>query len=335
MCGTLKRLSLPGRGPLRAGVFLAALVAVPLFVRQGFAAETRKLTVIQETAPLFKEPSIRSSIIKYLEKGSELNLLAVQDSFYLVSYGGYEGWVIPFSVEGDLGELEDGLAGAEDSTPGAATLAVDLDLASGRYLVVANRYANIREGPGLNYKLIGRVYQGDKLEKFIKRGRWYRVRLPDSKIGFIREDLVADPAAESFGDDVPEEVAEPADSPLPADQSVSLRQKVDRLEREVAELRRLLDEHIRQTRALLVEMQRSKTGLGQSGLMDIAPAGLDLTSPASIQSKSVKGKIIGNTATRIYHLPESIFYDKIPEEFRVYFDTEEQARTAGYVKSIK
>ena len=62
-------------------------------------AQTRRMMVIQEKAPMFKEASISSPIVKYLEKGSSLNLLAEQDSFYLVSYGGFEGWVIPYSVQ--------------------------------------------------------------------------------------------------------------------------------------------------------------------------------------------------------------------------------------------
>jgi len=320
-------------GPARSGVLLLALFVVFPVLQKSFAAETRQLTVIQETAPLFKERSIRSPIIKYLEKGSKLNLLAVEDSFYLVSYGGYEGWVIPYSVEGDIFGLQGPQATTDDSAAMAET--DDPELASGRYLVVTNRYANVREGPGLNYKLVGRVYQGDKLEKYIKRGRWYRVRLPDSKIGFIREDLVEDPAA--VGEEVPGDpgMVQPVVSPGSGDQITALRQKVDRLEREMAELRKALNEHIRETRALLVELRRSKTGIGPSGLLNGFPDGLNLTDPASIQSEGVGKKIIGNTATRIYHLPESIFYDRIPEEFRVYFDSEEQARKAGYIKSIK
>ena len=326
----LKNAIQQDRAQVSGRIFLLAVMIMPLFFQSAFAAETRKLTVIQETAPLFKEPSIRSSIIRYLEKGSELNLLAALDSFYLVSYGGYEGWVIPYSVEGDLGEQV-----SRDSITAYPEDTLDPDLASGRYLVVTNRYANIREGPGLSYKRIGRVYQGDKLEKFIKRGKWYRVRLPDSRIGFVREDLVADPTTQAVSPVAADQVMEQETAAESGNQRLTLSQKVDKLEREVVELRKLLNDHIRETRALLVEIQRSKSGPGSSGLLNRTPEGLDLGDPASIQLQSVKGKIIGNKATRIYHLPESIFYDKIPEELRVYFVTEDQARMAGYVKSIK
>ncbi|HUU27913.1 MAG TPA: SH3 domain-containing protein [archaeon] len=292
----------------------------------------RQLTVVQEKAPMFKEPSISSPIIKYLEKGSKLNLLAAEDSFYLVSYGGYEGWVIPYSVfKEDSGMAEEGVHAVETPTEEAPAVG-DLDLASGRYLVVTNRYANVREGPGLNYKLVGRAYRGDKLEKFIKRGKWYRVRLPNSKIGFIREDLVADPTA---GDKAQSEI-QPSEEVQEYDQkteALSLEEKVERLEREVASLRKLLNDHIEEHKALIAQLMRYKKSFDISDFSTESPVTKLLES--TIQSQTGKPLIIGNKATEVYHLPGSSYYDKIPEEFRLYFYTEEEARKAGYTKSLK
>ncbi|MEA2062527.1 MAG: SH3 domain-containing protein [Gemmatimonadota bacterium] len=317
----------------RSILFLSLLTLTPLIWRD-ISAETRQLTVVQETAPLFKEPSISSPIIKYLEKGYKLNLLAVQDSFYLVSYGGHEGWIIPYSVEGSVaGPPGEGSVPGADAATGSDSATEDEQLESGRYLVVINSYANIREGPGLSYKHIGKVFKGDRLEKFIKRGRWYRVRLPDSKIGFVREDLVADPSA--LGE--PEETAparpaaETAGSSAPTTgQIYSLARRIDKLESQMAELRKLLEDHKQETGKLLLEFQRSKGAPGRSGYLqqNLGLQGLTPGEPAPM-------KIIGNTVTKIYHLPLSVFYDKIPEEYRVYFDTEQRAVQAGYTKSIK
>ena len=61
-------------------IFITLLcIGVPAYLA------ARQLTVVQDKAPMFKEPSISSPIIKYLEKDSKINLLAVEDSFYLVS----------------------------------------------------------------------------------------------------------------------------------------------------------------------------------------------------------------------------------------------------------
>ena len=72
------------------------------------------------------------------------------------------------------------------------------------------------------------------------------------------------------------------------------------------------------------------------GIVDLSrEAAVSKVLEAELQSQKKKALIIGNRSTKFYHLPESVFYDKIPEEYRVYFETEEQARKAGYIKSIK
>ena len=287
------------------------------------SAQTRRLTVIQEKAPMFKEASISSPIVKYLEKGASLNLLAEQDSFYLVSYGGFEGWVIPYSVQGPL---EDAAGAAESGvTPATGQASAPAVEKPGQYLMVRGPYANLREGPGMEYKTIGRAYKGQKLEKFIKRGNWYRVRLPNSSIGFIREDLLT----ELPGSGAVQLAFAPAEA------TVTLETRVARLEQELSELRSLVLDYIR------------KSG-GQSLSQDIPPANLEalekalqaspsssLQTPGGVRTYATDPRIIGNRGTRVYHLPSSIFYDKIPEEFRVYFNSEEEARKAGYIKSIQ
>ena len=42
------------------------------------------------------------------------------------------------------------------------------------------------------------------------------------------------------------------------------------------------------------------------------------------------GRVIGNRHSKIYHLPGQSHYDKVAEDNRVYFNSEEAARAAGY-----
>jgi micrococcal nuclease len=42
------------------------------------------------------------------------------------------------------------------------------------------------------------------------------------------------------------------------------------------------------------------------------------------------GRIVGNSRSKIYHLPGQSHYDDVAERNRVYFDSEEAARAAGY-----
>ena len=43
-----------------------------------------------------------------------------------------------------------------------------------------------------------------------------------------------------------------------------------------------------------------------------------------------RGTVIGNVRTDIYHLPGQRFYDAVNEKNRIYFQTEEEARNAGF-----
>jgi len=62
--------------------------------------------------------------------------------------------------------------------------------------------------------------------------------------------------------------------------------------------------------------------------------GIWTTKVKNIQFPSEKvGKIIGNLKSKIYHLPGQANYEKIKEESRAYFDSEEEAIRAGYRKA--
>lgn len=321
----------PG-GLRRAGLALF-LCIVALSAAAPLAAQTRQLQVVQEKAPMFKEHSISSPIIKYLEKGSKINLLAAEDSFYLVSYGGFEGWVIPFSVRelaGDTGPAEAARPSAASDAQGEEGTADDE--MPGRYVTVKGRFANLREGPGMEYNIVGKAYRGQRLEKFIKRGDWYRVRLPDSKIGFIREDLLTGTAGNGKASKKAAPAAAQATAPKSAPASSpggSAEARLALLEQEMSELRALLLEHLKGSGVVSASPAAPQSGAGQADYN-----ALRNQDNAAVQG-SRAGRIIGNRSTKVYHLPSSIFYDKIPEEFRVYFNTEEDARKAGFTASIR
>jgi len=57
-------------------------------------------------------------------------------------------------------------------------------------LQVAVRMANIRNGPGTKFRIITHVREGMLLEQLDKTGGWFKVRLPNGKIGWIYTKLV-------------------------------------------------------------------------------------------------------------------------------------------------
>lgn len=56
-------------------------------------------------------------------------------------------------------------------------------------VVVTNRYANIRSGPGTNYRRIGRALRGERFMVTETRPRWYRI-IYNQRIGWVYADLV-------------------------------------------------------------------------------------------------------------------------------------------------
>ncbi|EHL13165.1 hypothetical protein HMPREF9629_00465 [Peptoanaerobacter stomatis] len=47
-------------------------------------------------------------------------------------------------------------------------------------------------------------------------------------------------------------------------------------------------------------------------------------------TNTAQGKIKGNKKTKVYHVPSGAYYNKVSDENAVYFDTEEDAKKAGY-----
>lgn len=65
------------------------------------------------------------------------------------------------------------------------------------YVKDVNAYVNLREGPGTNHGLLGRVVRGDPVCEPMtvlgEEGDWYRVRLPDGREGWVAAWLVTAP----------------------------------------------------------------------------------------------------------------------------------------------
>lgn len=56
-------------------------------------------------------------------------------------------------------------------------------------IIVIEKVANIRSGPGANYKIIAQAKKGDLLEVLEERSKWLKIKLEDEKIGWIYRKL--------------------------------------------------------------------------------------------------------------------------------------------------
>ncbi len=110
-------------------------------------------------------------------------------------------------------------------------------------VVVTNRFANIRKGPGTGYEKLTTLYKDDRLLAERKYRNWLRVLIPDGRVGWIREDLVG-----SFSVD---------DLPLTDEQADSLKELVEMQKEEIA----TMDDSARRVGMLIVEQTQARDSL--------------------------------------------------------------------------
>ncbi|OGP56955.1 MAG: hypothetical protein A2162_12240 [Deltaproteobacteria bacterium RBG_13_52_11b] len=69
--------------------------------------------------------------------------------------------------------------------------------------------ANLRDGPGLHYKVIGKAYKGNAIEIHEEKDGWLRVRLEDGKDGWLSKKAVLEGSKSPSSSNVPASKEEP------------------------------------------------------------------------------------------------------------------------------
>ena len=124
-------------------------------------------------------------------------------------------------------------------------------------MMVHNRYANVRKGPGTGYELVTSLYRGDRVLAERKFKNWLRILIDDGSIGWIREDLV--------------KVFDPEDRQLSNEQADSVNNYISQLASAIVGLE--------ETSSLILERIRTKETTQDSLLavlgLDAIPERLD------------------------------------------------------------
>ncbi len=117
-------------------------------------------------------PTIEYDVVETVEKGTRLTLLNTRDDWYEVrTPQGKTGWIFKDFI--------------------VKTWATqDVTVEEQPLYVVTNTDCNIRQGYGTNWPRIARVKKGTLLVKIGQRDNWLRIKMPNQRIGWIREDLV-------------------------------------------------------------------------------------------------------------------------------------------------
>ncbi len=98
-------------------------------------------------------------------------------------------------LEQQLARLRQGTGTAVQSSAGSSSVAQGQAAAEQLLRVTEeNSYVNLRQGPGTDYPLVGKVVRNDPSSEPMtvlgKSGDWYHVRLPDGRTGWVAAWLV-------------------------------------------------------------------------------------------------------------------------------------------------
>ncbi len=147
------------------------------WVRQRDVTPVRERNlIVKERAAIKHGPSIYYETAETVEKGTRLTVLAQRGDWYQVrTPQGKTGWIYKDFI-------------VQSTTLSAPGTQISIDEAPSYY--VANTDCNIRQGAGTNNPILTRVKKGTILVRIGQLNEWYRVRLPDQRIGWVREDLV-------------------------------------------------------------------------------------------------------------------------------------------------
>lgn len=76
---------------------------------------------------------------------------------------------------------------------------VNPQAAAGNWVSVATPILNVRSGPGMNFSIVGRVYQGDLLLTKGSAPQWVYVQLPGGNFGWVMTEFTAQTSSAASG----------------------------------------------------------------------------------------------------------------------------------------
>ena len=138
-------------------------------------------TTNNSSVSLRNGPGTKYAILGKLPKGSALNLLGKQGSWYKVqTTAGTTGWVAADFVT----------LGSSDSAPAPAAA-----VASDPVATVSQHRINLRQGPATAFAALGQLTKGSRLTLLARHADWFKVRTAKGATGWVSGDVITASAA--------------------------------------------------------------------------------------------------------------------------------------------
>ena len=134
-------------------------------------------------------PSTSSSVIRMLNKGTEVTVLEESSGWYKLNCNGTTGYMSSkYVTVSEPKKVEASLGSSSGSTSTTTTQEPEVTAMDETGKVTGN-YVNFRSGPSTNYKVIATLAKGTKVEILGKTGGWYKIKHSGST-GYMSADYV-------------------------------------------------------------------------------------------------------------------------------------------------
>ncbi len=128
------------------------------------------------------EPSLSSAIIRLLNKGTAVEVVAEVDGWYKIAYGGSTGYMSTDYVTLSTGST------SSDTTP-PTTSEFDVEAMDEDGYVTGN-YVRMRKGPATTYGIITSLNKGASVSITGKTGNWYQIKY-NGNVGYMSADYIS------------------------------------------------------------------------------------------------------------------------------------------------
>ena len=145
------------------------------WIHQKYVNIIKERTILVKTRAYIRTgPEIGYDTIATVDVGVRLTLLSQRENWYEIR-----------TPRGDVGWIHKDFISTTYSSSYGGTMIEEQPV-----YVLTNQECNIRQGYSTTYHVIKRVKKGTLLLKIGEKNNWLRIKMPNERIGWIREDLV-------------------------------------------------------------------------------------------------------------------------------------------------
>ena len=180
------------RRPIALIGALLAAVTVSFSASQtvAFAASLTGGSVTANALNVRKGPGMENAIINVIHKGDTVEIVKTENGWHKIKQGSNKfGWVsVSYISTGTIKKSTTDSASKNSQTENK-TKQNNSGKTNGTVTVIGS-YTNLRKGAGTRYGVIKKMKYGTKGIILEKKGSWYKIKLKDSKVGWVIKQYV-------------------------------------------------------------------------------------------------------------------------------------------------